>query len=246
MARLPLKKPQGLPKYGLVAEYRFDEGSGQVLTNYYGTGNSGTLGTSTGAEASDPTWGSNGLYFATDDQVNLGQFTETNAARSQLSAFVVFQSSTSPANSTILGRFNTVTNKRCWRMAVNDEDATKYDVILTADGTVATRKSYTYSGIFTTSLPWHMLGFTFNTNVLTGYVENTTPTPTIVLDTNINAVIDASTENIIIGCDSSGARFITGTLAYALLYNRAVSASEVNQIYRYLKSKLKSRGITLS
>lgn len=131
-------------------------------------------------------------------------------------------------------------------MAVNDEDATKYDVILTADGTVATRKSYTYSGIFTTSLPWHMLGFTFNTNVLTGYVENTTPTPTIVLDTNINAMIDASTENIIIGCDSSGARFITGTLAYALIYNRAVSASEVNQIYRYLKSKLKSRGITLS
>jgi lysophospholipase L1-like esterase len=44
---------------GLLADYRFDEGSGTILTDYSGNGNHGALGTST----LTPTWSASGLTF---------------------------------------------------------------------------------------------------------------------------------------------------------------------------------------
>ena len=41
---------------GLVAEWRFDDGAGQQITDYSGNGHHATLGTSSGSESSDPTW----------------------------------------------------------------------------------------------------------------------------------------------------------------------------------------------
>src|ERR687897_3703927 len=60
-------KGAGLPiivQDGLVAEWRFDDGSGQVLTDYSGNGNHGTLGANSSVGADDPTWIPEGLSFA--------------------------------------------------------------------------------------------------------------------------------------------------------------------------------------
>lgn len=54
---------------GLVAEWRFDEGAGQVLTDYTGNGHHGRLGSTTGADAADPTWTAQGLSFDGGDFV---------------------------------------------------------------------------------------------------------------------------------------------------------------------------------
>ena len=43
---------------GPIAEYRFDEGSGQVLTDYTGNGNDGVMGSQSTSDSSDPTWNS--------------------------------------------------------------------------------------------------------------------------------------------------------------------------------------------
>src|SRR5918995_1237038 len=48
---------------GLIAKWRFDDGAGQVLTDYSGNGHHGTLGATTGADAADPTWTAQGLSF---------------------------------------------------------------------------------------------------------------------------------------------------------------------------------------
>jgi hypothetical protein len=52
----------GVVQAGLVAEWRFDNGSGQVLTDYAG-GHHGQLGSTTGSDANDPTWTLQGLSF---------------------------------------------------------------------------------------------------------------------------------------------------------------------------------------
>lgn len=44
----------------LVSEWRFDEGSGQVVSDSWSGGNSGTLGGTTGSETNDPTWKTSG------------------------------------------------------------------------------------------------------------------------------------------------------------------------------------------
>jgi Concanavalin A-like lectin/glucanases superfamily len=61
---------------GLVAYYRFDEGSGQTLADQSGNGHDGTLGSTAGADTNDPSWVAEGLSFATDDYVS----TENDAA----------------------------------------------------------------------------------------------------------------------------------------------------------------------
>jgi Concanavalin A-like lectin/glucanases superfamily len=48
---------------GLVAEWRFDDGAGQVLTDYR-AGHHGQLGGTAGSDANDPAWNTGGLSFA--------------------------------------------------------------------------------------------------------------------------------------------------------------------------------------
>jgi hypothetical protein len=47
---------------GLIAEWRFDDDPGQVLTDYKG-GHHGQLGSTAGSDANDPTWTAQGLSF---------------------------------------------------------------------------------------------------------------------------------------------------------------------------------------
>ena len=60
---------QGILGDDLLAWFRFDEGSGQVLTDYSLNGNDGELGSTSGSDANDPAWVHDGLDFATDDYV---------------------------------------------------------------------------------------------------------------------------------------------------------------------------------
>jgi hypothetical protein len=48
---------------GLVGEWTFDEGSGQTTADQSGTGNPGTLGATSAAETTDPTWITSGAPY---------------------------------------------------------------------------------------------------------------------------------------------------------------------------------------
>lgn len=61
---------------GLRALYRFDEGSGQTLTDQSAGQRHGTLGSTGGADGNDPSWTTAGLQFTTDDFVDGGAATE--------------------------------------------------------------------------------------------------------------------------------------------------------------------------
>ena len=62
----------GVVQDGLVTEWRFDEGAGQVLTDHTGNGHHGRLGSTTGADAADPAWTAQGLSFDGGDFVEHG------------------------------------------------------------------------------------------------------------------------------------------------------------------------------
>lgn len=67
---------------GASAIYLFNEGSGQVLTDYSGNGNDGTLGANSGSSTDDPAFGSTGLTFDGGDFVEIphAPFASTFAA----------------------------------------------------------------------------------------------------------------------------------------------------------------------
>lgn len=72
------KKEYTSVKDGLVAEYLFDEGEGQILTDYGGNGNHGMLGSTPDADTNDPLWVPEGLSFdGVDDfaEINLPAIT---------------------------------------------------------------------------------------------------------------------------------------------------------------------------
>lgn len=73
---LSLSLARRVAKCGLVpgasAIYLFNEGSGQVLTDYSGNGYHGTLGSTAGDDTNDPAWTGQGLAFTADDYVGCG------------------------------------------------------------------------------------------------------------------------------------------------------------------------------
>jgi len=66
---VPSAGPPAIVAGGLSAEWRFDQGVGQVLTDHTGNGHHGRLGATTGADAADPLWTAQGLSFDGGDFV---------------------------------------------------------------------------------------------------------------------------------------------------------------------------------
>jgi hypothetical protein len=55
--------PPSIVPAGLIAEWRFNSGSGQTLIDYSGNGHHGRLGSTTGSDVNDPVWNAQGLSF---------------------------------------------------------------------------------------------------------------------------------------------------------------------------------------
>lgn len=86
--------------------FKFDEGSGQSVTDSGSLGDNGTLGATTGADASDPTWsagyiGGNGLSFGgVDDFVDTGSTVAKTSNNFTLSTW--FQTNTTTSQQHLL------------------------------------------------------------------------------------------------------------------------------------------------
>ena len=62
---------------GLIAEWRFDDGAGQMLTDYSGNGHHGQLGSTAGADTGDPSWATSPArleFDGVDDRVIVPAF----------------------------------------------------------------------------------------------------------------------------------------------------------------------------
>jgi hypothetical protein len=212
---------------GLVAEWRFNEGSGQVLTDYTGNGHNGRLGTTTGADAADPAWTPQGLSF------DGGDFVECDNAGI---------SGTVPR--TIVAVMKRVsTNEFGWEWAGSGGAGTR--LTLKCNGiTNVLLIEYQAGGMSLNTLPaapntWHFCGYTQsgnNANTGIGYLNGNAEA--VTLDRSINTA-----GNFFWGKIAGGAKIMEA--AYGLVYNRVLSPAEVEQNRQALKPILATRGITL-
>lgn len=235
----PGAAPPSIVQDGLVAEWRFDDGAGQTLTDHKG-GFHGTLGASAGAAADDPTWTAQGLSFDGGDLVTLPVMPAVEAVD------IVFHtgSAISAASSgrMLIGHGNgsdVVALGSTTGFLANEIIAVIQD---SSDYGSNRRVGWTHASD-SIAAGWHLIQIDFRSG---------TPTWDVLLDgiSKANASVGtpvaiASSQPWWFGQHPTGASKFTGQIAYALAYSSARTPEEVGQNRAALANLLSARGITL-
>lgn len=229
------KEQKGTPiRNGLVAEYLFDEGRGQVLCDYSGNGNHGRLGSSRLPDTNDPLWTPQGLEFdGVDDYVCLGNKESiANIGVDGLTVTVVFAVSDIMQQS-IVCRANP--RGQDWQYQIRKETSfiefrvwidglhgLSFPIVTYKPGVMSV--AVTYDGI---NIKLYADGALVLTREhLSGIV---TGQPTY-----IGRYWDSDT------------RYLDGETYLAHFYNRALSPEEVLQNHEWSKVELAKRGVILA
>jgi hypothetical protein len=106
-------EPEDHQTANLVALYRIDEATGQVLTDTSGQANDGELGSTSGADADDPAWIAEGLAFDGVDDIATAPFLVDPDA-SDFTAWAIFRASAAGARRVILFQQDGAGTGRVW------------------------------------------------------------------------------------------------------------------------------------
>lgn len=249
MARLVLKAGgmggPGVPiRNGLIAEYRINDGAGTNLNDYSLSNLDGTLG----AAAAAPTWATSGLTFDGGDYVTLpiGITSALDGARGATVMAAVNRDAIG-VNHAILDITNATNskvylivdsaNKISFRVRSVPADASANVTKLTTATFTDTTRYFTITG------RGDLVGAkvdVFVNGVQSGASFSATFTQTTF------GVSNGANHNL--GSGNGGvAPFWSGAICWVVIYNRALSQSEINKNHAYLVSTLKkSRGITIT
>lgn len=228
---------------GLLSFYRFDNGSnlagsGQTVTNYGSNTQTLQLGSTTGSDTSDPSWGNNagpyhnffgddydlltggitGLSFATANhtQIFLGKWDTVGTAISQKFPFIAHASAGDRAGTMQLG-------------------GTAYLDSRIGNATLQSATGIVAAGEW---LVYHAL----RNGTYGEHGKNTT-----VLNTSNSVANGTQGTNYRVGAAGNTGQFLTGSIAAYLVYNRALTSAELLQTYRYLRNNIATpRSITLA
>jgi hypothetical protein len=225
----------GLVRSGLVAEYRFNEGSGQILYDYSGNNNHGTLGSTTGADTNDPTYAGGGASFTTDDYI-VGP---TTLKYSSFTFQIAINNAGGDAYQAIIADSTgtTATGKAGYFLRKTDTSKRYQFRIYDAAGN---EQNSGITGL--TNGTWGLLTGTFDGTTIKSFLGAT------LADSVACTGITQSSQALYIGRYSyTTAGYFGGSIAYLAIYNRALTQAEITQNYNYLKSYLlRERGIALA
>jgi chitodextrinase len=214
--------PQAIVSAGLVAEWRFDAGAGQVLVDHTGNGHQGRLGSTTGVDAADPTWTAQGLSFDGGDFVEHDTVGITGGAARTVLAVVKTAATFGlewPGTGPLFTR---------WTLR---ELSGKVRLEVAGAG--------------------HTTGFAIPLNswFFVGATQATSNFNSCIVYFNGSAAAVPASATLNTGGNFSWARIVGTTVAmqaaYGLVYNRALSPAEVEQNRQALTAILAGRGITL-
>lgn len=234
--------PPSIVQDGLVAEWRFSAGSGQVVTDHAG-GHHGQIGSTTGSDTNDPTWATGGLQFdGVDNYVRtstwqfpspdfhvdiVGRFTGTAGGTDFVAAF----------GTTFTGAADDDT---CPFLVFRD--GTNAGIICRiGDGTGSTISDPSVGTVFDDG--WHHLSFDYDqsANQLTIAVDGTEFTDT--MDSRVpNVATQATLFGIWHNLSILPASMIMG---YCTVYNRVLSTEEKAAQRTALAAIMAARGIAL-
>jgi hypothetical protein len=234
---------------GLVAEWRFDNGWGEVLTDYAG-GHHGQLGSTAGSDANDPSWATGGLSFAGSHGGGANDYVITSPWTFPSPDFHVdivgkFTGSAPPGVDFffVAGR-NTGTGA--------DDNTSPLTVF--RDGTNASLHFRVGNGITsvdTVSSPgavgtcfdggWHHMAIDYDGADMTVHLDGAQ-----ILAKTFGLTPNSATQPSLFGIffDLSSIPF-TGILGYITVYNRTFSAAERSQQETALAEIMATRGVAL-
>jgi hypothetical protein len=211
---------------GLLAEWRLDEGSGQVITDYTGNGHNGVLGFSAGVDGFDPIWTAQGLSF------NGGQvcfIADAAGISGGVARTMIMVAKTGPSKQLGCEWGGGGAAGSCWAIGKSASD---------------TLKLFIRGTQFASSLPLPAAEWCFVAGTQSGADLDTV---TLYLDgaseaSGVSGAID-TINGIILASENAIQQEMEA--AYLLVYDRALSAAEVEQNRQALKAILSARGISL-
>lgn len=216
----------GILTSGLVAHYRLDEGSGQVINDHAGT-NHGQLGSTSGVDAVDPAWQAFGLEYTLGDYFTIPHF--LSPTDGDFSIQIACRVNSSAAQQILLAQQDGVGTGRTWIGIDSSERFTSFLGGVTSTHTTTMSDetehmgSMVYSGGANVALYQDL-----------GVVQNFTP-----------RTAENATGQLILGAAKDLGTGWTRNIYYALIYNRALAAWEVAHNYSAIKAVLAGRSITL-
>jgi chitodextrinase len=221
---------------GLVAEWRFDDGSGQQITDYSGNGHHAQLGSTAGSDSNDPSWSGGALVFTAANShyapvlagapvSGSGTWTIHLAIKGgPNSNVVVFSEGSSSSGTQFLSFFKSTSKFRVQYRADNGT--------IIADVTSA---ATVYDDA------WHFVSVRRAGTTLTIVVDGTSEHFTIGAGTTLTLNRQA------FGCllRTAATNFANGSIAYAICYDTDLSDAQIASVRTVVTALLADRGITL-
>jgi Laminin G domain len=224
---------------GLVAEWRFDDGVGQVLTDYKG-GHHGQLGSTVGSDANDPAWTVQGLSF--DGSNDYVYTTDWQFPSPQFHVDIVGQFSTSGPGTEFVVVFGST------RTGPGDDDTSP--LIVFREGSTASIRVRIGSGATNIlSVPggtvfdngWHHISIDYDGSQLQVDVDGAA-----AITQNIGLTPNVTSASTIFGIWHNLALLpATISLGYVTTYAGVFSAEQKAQQAGALAAIMAARGITL-
>ncbi len=210
----------------LVGYWTFDEGSGSIAYDYSGNNATGTL-------TNGPAWvagrvGSGALSFNTSTvtYVNFGNPTQLQITKDMTIIAWANTTSTTGNNGIFSKAYNSAPSLRAYRLGVT---ATRVPVLDVADGTGAFTTAVASNSI--ASGAWQLVAmvYTAGAGSATFYINGVAAGGGSGLYTTLNNTTQAA--QVGTWDTSTGANGFTGLIDDVRIYNRALSASEIQALY---------------
>ena len=228
-----LLNTHGIVRNGLVAEYRFNEGAGQVLYDYR-SNNNGQLGSAAGADTNDPTWTAGGLTFATDDYCAMPVPFNVNEN------WAVYIAGKRDGNPSVEW------GEAFCSMGISTGSNPQLYVF---KGSTGFLRFYVHTGTFEAYVTFDTFPAGFNMLVAKRNGDNYTLKN--LTTGQVGAFVRSGTLTGVDVCTLGVRRrnaldlYLNGEISYYLPYSRATSDAEDTQNYRALKTILAGRGVSI-
>jgi len=223
----------------MIAEYDFHPGTDtQILLDRTGNGFDGTLGSTTGADDGDPTWTDDGLYFdGTNDFVSLGDVFDVTETE-DVTVLVYFRPEVSHRGDLWVKRAGSETAFSYLRLdsdalRVQYRDASGEDVVnVNPFGGSLPAGSYAMASMRLEN----------GTDAVVGLNDDQTDATTLSTGHDFSSGAGAYFGAYVDGVN----RFnpFQGTLAYARVYNYALTDAELADVYTEIQDRVEARGST--
>jgi len=150
----------------------------------------------------------------------------TSTGKTALSVFAWVRPTTLSGSKGIIAEYNPTGNQRGYFMQFLEDELR---VVLTSDG-ISNSKGYRSNGYNFTVGVWYLVGFIFDSNTLSLWVSGIEVNTTKTTDNTVNTIFDSS-EPLEIGSGDGGANYFDGQIQTPLIWESALSAAEVRDLY---------------